>query len=262
MEQAREVLLAQGGEAVRQAGRMFADRTMAGHVQKKGQADFVTEVDLAVQAFLQTRLEELAPGVQFMGEEKDNSQIDLQRPVWILDPVDGTTNLIHGYRHSAVSLALAQAGRVTLGLVYDPYTDELFTAQEGQGAYCNGAPIRVSRAQSLSESLVDVGTNPYDRPGADRTFRWMRAVYDRSHDIRRIGAASIALCYVAAGRLDGFAEIGLKPWDYAAGMLLVKEAGGTVSSPDGAPPPLSSSSDIVAANGQIGPELMALLRTL
>lgn len=262
MNQTRDVLLAQAAEAVRQAGRLFADRTMADRVREKGRADFVTEVDLAVQAFLQTRLAEIAPGVQFMGEEKDNSKIDLNRPVWILDPVDGTTNLIHGYRHSAVSLALAEAGRVTLGLVYDPYTDELFTAQKGQGASCNGAPIHVSRAPSLSESLVDVGTSPYDRPGADRTFRWMRAVYDRSHDIRRIGAASLALCYVAAGRLDGFAELGLKPWDYAAGMLLVQEAGGTVSQPDDAPPSLSSGSNIVAANGRIGPELTALLRGL
>lgn len=99
-----------------------------------------------------------------MGEEQDNAGVDFRRPVWILDPVDGTTNLIHGYRHSAVSLALSDGGRVVLGLVYDPYADELFTAVQGKGARCNGAPIRTSGAQTLAESLVDVGTNPSDRP--------------------------------------------------------------------------------------------------
>ena len=109
---------------------------------------------------------------------------------------------------------------------------------------------------------MDVGTNPSDRPGADRTFRWMRAVYDRSHDIRRIGAASIALCYVAAGRVDGFVEGGLKPWDYAAGMLLVQEAGGTVSTPEGTPLSLSRGGAVVASNGPIGPELLAVIQGL
>lgn len=262
MIQNREALLGPLSEAVRQAGRLFDDRAMAGQIRQKGPTDFVTSVDVSVQALLKTRLAELAPEVQFMGEEQDNVGVDFRRPVWILDPVDGTTNLIHGYRHSAVSLALSDRGRVVLGLVYDPYADELFTAVQGKGARCNGAPIRTSGAQTLAESLVDVGTNPSDRPGADRTFRWMRAVYDRSHDIRRIGAASIALCYVAAGRVDGFVEGGLKPWDYAAGMLLVQEAGGTVSTPEGTPLSLSRGGAVVASNGPIGPELLAVIQGL
>ena len=171
MIQNREALLGPLSEAVRQAGRLFDDRAMAGQIRQKGPTDFVTSVDVSVQALLKARLAELAPEVQFMGEEQDNAGVDFRRPVWILDPVDGTTNLIHGYRHSAVSLALSDRGRVVLGLVYDPYADELFTAVQGKGARCNGAPIRTSGAQTLAESLVDVGTNPSDRPGADRTFR-------------------------------------------------------------------------------------------
>ena len=173
--------------------------------------------------------------------------------------MDGTTNLIHGYCHSAVSLALAEGGEVTMALIYDPYAGELFTARKGYGAFCNGQPIQVSGAQRLSDSLVDVGTNPGERHLADRTFAWMRAIYDASHDVRRIGAASICLCYVAAGRIDGYVEGGLKPWDFGAGMLLVREAGGMITTAEGAPLTLDGPSSVMAANGHIGPELLALI---
>ena len=179
--------------------------------------------------------------------------------MWILDPVDGTTNLIHGYCHSAVSLALAEGGEVTMALIHDPYAGELFTARKGHGAFCNGQPIHVSGAQHLSDSLVDVGTNPGERHLADRTFAWMRAIYDASHDVRRIGAASICLCYVAAGRIDGYVEGGLKPWDFGAGMLLVREAGGMITTAEGTPLTLDGPSSVMAANGHIGPELLELI---
>ena len=239
-----EKLLEQASQTVREAGELFARRDMAGHIRQKGATDFVTQVDLEVQ---------------FMGEEKDNSQVDLSGAVWILDPVDGTTNLIHGYCHSAVSLALAEGGEVTMALIYDPYAGELFTARKEHGAFCNGQPIQVSGAQHLSDSLVDVGTNPGERHLADRTFAWMRAIYDASHDVRRIGAASICLCYVAAGRIDGYVEGGLKPWDFGAGMLLVQEAGGMITTAEGEPLTLDGPSSVMAANGHIGPELLELI---
>lgn len=254
-----ENLLEQVSQAVREAGELFARRDMVGHIRQKGATDFVTQVDLEVQTMLQKRLAEIAPEIQFMGEEKDNSRVDLSGAVWVLDPVDGTTNLIHGFCHSAVSLALAEGGEVTMALVYDPYAGELFTARKGHGAFCNGQPIRVSGAQHLSDSLVDVGTNPGERHLADRTFAWMRAIYDASHDVRRIGAASICLCYVAAGRLDGYVEGGLKPWDFGAGMLLVQEAGGTVTDALGQPLSLASPNTVVATNGRIASELLAVL---
>ena len=152
-----EKLLEQASQAVWEAGELFARRDMAGHIRQKGATDFVTQVDLEVQTMLQKRLAEIAPEVQFMGEEKDNSQVDLSGAVWILDPVDGTTNLIHGYCHSAVSLALAEGGEVTMALIHDPYAGELFTARKGHGAFCNGQPIHVSGAQHLSDlSLIHI----------------------------------------------------------------------------------------------------------
>lgn len=255
----REELLERVSEAVRRAGALFGDRELAEQIRRKGVTDFVTQVDLTVQEQLRGALRAIAPEVQFMGEEQDNSGLDFGGAVWILDPVDGTMNLIHGFRHSAVSLALAEGGEVTMALIYDPYAGELFTARKGHGAFCNGQPIQVSGAQHLSDSLVDVGTNPGERHLADRTFAWMRAIYDASHDVRRIGAASICLCYVAAGRIDGYVEGGLKPWDFGAGMLLVQEAGGVVTTAEGAPLTLNGPSSVMAANGHIGPELLELI---
>ena len=167
-------------------------------------------------------------------------------------------NLVHGFRHSAVSLALADKGQVELGLVYDPYAGELFSARRGCGAFVNGEPIHVSEAKRLADCLVDVGTN--QREMADRTFRWLRAVYDRCHDIRRVGAASVDLCYVAAGRLDAYVENSLKPWDFAAGLLIVQEAGGAVVTVDGAAPSLKMGGDVMGTNGAVTEELLAVLR--
>ena len=145
---------------LREAGELLRDRERAAEVHAKGRTDFVTAVDTRVQAFLRDALAELDPGVQFMAEEKDNAAIDPARPVWILDPVDGTTNLIHGFGHSAISLALAAEGRPLLGLVYDPFAGEMFTARRGVGAFCNGRPIHASTAVHLADSLCSVGTNP------------------------------------------------------------------------------------------------------
>lgn len=255
----REELLERVSEAVRRAGALFGDRELAEQIRQKGVTDFVTQVDLTVQEQLRVALRAIAPEVQFIGEEQDNSGLDFGGAVWILDPVDGTMNLIHGFRHSSVSLALAEVGEVTMALVYDPFADELFTALAGRGAFCNGRPISVSGAERLADALVDVGTNPSEREKADRMFRWMRGIYDRCHDVRRMGAASLCLAYVAAGRLDAYVEDGLKPWDYAAGMLLVREAGGMAATPEGAEPSLEHGGGIAAANRRIGPDFLKLL---
>ncbi len=260
MAYSEEALFQELSQVVREAGGLFSDREKAAQIKRKGATDFVTQVDVSVQNFLKERLARLAPEVQLMGEEKDNSDLDFSRPMWVLDPVDGTTNLVHGFCHSAVSLALVEQGEVRMGLVYNPYADELFTARKGQGARLNQAPIHVSHAERLADSLVDVGTNPSDRAGADRTFRWMRGVFDKCHDVRRLGAASVCLCYVATGRLDGYVEGGLRPWDYAAGMLIVREAGGFVCTTEGGEPSLAAGGGILSANGRIGPELLDLLR--
>lgn len=253
-------LLQEAAALLRQQGQLLHSRTLAGQTRAKGKTDFVTAVDTRVQENIRMALEQLTPGAALMAEEKDNAAVDLNGAVWVLDPVDGTTNLIHGFHHSAISLALAVEGRVELGLIYDPYADELFTARRGKGAFCNGEPIHVSGAAALADSLCSVGTNPGCRDQADAAFARMRRIYDRCHDVRRVGAASIELCYVACGRLDAYLEHGLKPWDYAAGMLIVAEAGGYVTDFAGDAPLLDASRcAILATNGQIHSELQSLL---
>lgn len=254
------VLLEQASAIVRETGKLLFCREMAEQVREKGRTDFVTDVDTEVQAQIRKQLSELDTSIQFLGEEESDLSMNLQRPTWVLDPVDGTTNLIHSFHHSAISLALVQEGNVLLGIIYNPYANELFATVSGGGAFCNGKRIHVSNARFLTDSLCSVGTNPGRREGAESAFHRMRAIYDRCHDIRRIGAASIELCYVACGRLDCYLEHGLKPWDYAAGMLLVEEAGGKATDFRGKKASLDlPGSDILASNGEIHSEVISLL---
>ena len=176
--------LAEGAvRAVWEAGRLLADPAAVRSIRAKSETDYVTNVDLEVQEFLRERLAALTPGVQFMGEEQDNSCLDWSRPCWILDPVDGTTNLIHQFRRSAISLALAEGGQIVFGMVYNPYTEECFTARRGGGAFRNGVPIQVSAVSRLEDSLLSAGTVPGQRELADAAFRQMRALYDRCQDV-------------------------------------------------------------------------------
>ena len=174
--------------------------------------------------------------------------------------MDGTTNLIHNFRHSAVSLALAEDGQTVFGVVYNPYSGECFTARWGQGAFCNGSPIRVSSADRLEDSLLSVGTVPGRRKLADTAFRQIRTLYDTCQDVRRTGCASLDLCWVACGRLDGYVELSLQPWDYAAGRLLVEEAGGRVTAPDGSPLSLCQGGPLLASNGRLHSTLQTILK--
>lgn len=244
---------------VRQAGRQLLERRGADHIRTKAAQDFVTEVDFAVQSAICDALMDNWPEIQFMGEERDNSDIDFSRPYWVLDPVDGTTNLIHDFHHSVISLALVIDHEPQFGVVYNPYFDEEFTAIQGGGAYLNGEPIRVSAAPSLSQALVFVGTAPYRRDEMDENFRRIMRVYLSSHDVRRFGCTALELCYLACGRADGYFEFGTKPWDIAAGWLILKEAGGEAVSVDGSRPPLDRESAIVATNGNFTEELRKLM---
>lgn len=224
----------------------FLDGEMSGRITFKGDIDFATEADFAVQRQVQERLLALYPDIQFMGEEKDNSGIDFAGAVWILDPVDGTTNLVHRFDHSAVSLALAVDSRLLLGIVYNPYRDELFHAVRGGGAYLNGNPIHVGPAAQMREALISVGTAPYYHELADRNFERIKSIFLDCQDIRRLGSAALDLSYVACGRIDAYFEPNLKPWDYGAGALLVKEAGGCVTDFEGREPALNRPCCVVA----------------
>ena len=253
-----EVVMQQAEEAVREAGEAILTSGIH-RIRAKAASDFVTDVDMAVQGFLARRLAAIAPQVQFMGEEQDNSGIDPERPFWILDPVDGTTNLIHGLRHSAVSLAYAEGGHVRCGIVFDPFKGECYTAAEGRGACLNGELISVSRVDALSDSLVATGTVPGFKQLGDVAFRYMRLLYDNCQDLRRSGCASLDLCHVAAGRLDAYTEPLLQPWDYAAGAIIVSEAGGLATTMAGEPLPLTHSSAVLATNSRLHAQLTGLL---
>ena len=242
---------------LRQTGEIIRDEAALADVTVKGRANFVTRCDTGVQRFLQVEFARRWPDIQFFGEEDGCAAPDPAGRVFVLDPVDGTANLMHHFGHSAVSLALVERGESVLALVYNPFSDEMFTAVRGGGARCNGRPIRASAAPGLARSVVAVGTAPYERQYADANFAAFRRVYDRCEDIRRTGSAALDLAYVAAGRLEGYFERNLKPWDFAAGMLLVTEAGGRVSRYDGnAPYPLENT-DVIAAAPAVYEELFA-----
>ena len=245
--------LAEGAvQAVLEAGELLADPAAVRSIRAKSETDYVTNVDLAVQEFLRERLAALAPDIQFMGEEQDNSALDLTRPCWILDPVDGTTNLIHDFRNSAVSLGLCDKGEMICGVVYQPFSGEVFHAVRGEGACLNQKPIHVSSAVSMAESLISIGTTPYEHEYADRNFEIFKKVFLDCQDIRRIGSAAIELCFVACGRLEAFFEMNLKPWDYAAGLLIIEEAGGSVTDFEGRKPQPWKRGNIIGSNGRLG----------
>lgn len=244
---------------VREAGAIILGREGAAAIRTKAAQDFVTEVDFRVQSFINGKLRENWPDIQFMGEEQNNDHIDFSKPYWVLDPIDGTTNFIHDFHASVISLALVMDHDPIIGVVYNPSTGEEFTGVRGGGAFLNGEPIRVSTVPHLSEALVFVGTAPYRRNEMDENFRRIQRVYLSAHDIRRFGCTALELCYIACGRADGQFEYGTKPWDIAAGWLILRESGGEVVSVWGGPPPLDGESAIVSTNGRFTEELRALM---
>jgi len=219
------------------------NRERAGHIKVKGPADYVTQVDT---------------DIQFLGEEEGLHEMPGDT-YWILDPIDGTTNLIHDYQHSVVSLGLYDRGEITLGVIYDPFREDVYHAQKGKGSFLNGKPIHVSDAAALEETIITIGTSPYDRELTGQNFKRFQSVFEKSQDIRRTGSAALDLAYVACGRTGGFFEALLSPWDFAAGMLLVTEAGGQVTDFAGGPLDLLRRGSVVATNGRIHEALRALL---
>jgi len=221
----REALLA----IVRRAGEIIRRREEMVIEEKEGHANFVTTIDENVQAYLLSALAALRPDAVAIGEEKSNDALT-DAPTWVVDPVDGTTNLIHDYRASAVSIALLEGREPVAGAVYNPYTDEFFYAEKGKGATLNGRAIHVS-SFPFDKALVAFGTSPYNAELARISLDMAHAFLLNAADIRRSGSAALDLAHLACGRHDVFFEMSLKPWDYAAGALLVCEAGGTFEMP-------------------------------
>lgn len=246
--------LAKAAEAVlREDGAMVRSLPHPKIYTKEGHANFVTEADLASQQFLFQRLEPLLPGAHFFAEEQKEHKMEPGYN-WVIDPIDGTTNFMRGYHPWAISVGLVRDGEGVLGLVLDPRTGELFSAVKGQGAFCDGEQIRAS-AMPLENALVVCGTAPYRRDLADPTFAAMKSVFLRCGDVRRSGSAALDLCYVAAGRADGFFEGVLSPWDYAAASVILREAGATI----GPALQFQRPQPIAAGNQDVYPALEELL---
>jgi myo-inositol-1(or 4)-monophosphatase len=230
-----------------------------GRVDYKGRADLVTDVDRKAEEIILGGIRQAYPGHTVLAEESGENlaQSDFR---WIVDPIDGTTNFVHGYPIFAVSIAVQQKHETVAAVVFNPVQEELFSARKGQGAQLNGQPIAVSPTTELSKALVATGF-PY-RLGE----RWQHSMtlfetfYLNSHGVRRDGAAALDLCYVAAGRFDGFWEYELKPWDVAAGMLIVQEAGGRTTDFQENPSGIADR-QILATNGRIHNEMLQVIRT-
>ncbi|MFO8155626.1 MAG: inositol-1-monophosphatase [Pseudomonadota bacterium] len=222
-------------------------------IEAKGHNDFVSEVDRAAEEAIIDIIHKAYPDHGFMAEESgDSGSSDYQ---WIIDPLDGTTNFLHGFPQFAVSIALRHGNRLEQAVVYDPMREEMYTASRGSGAQLDGQRLRVAPRRQLEGSLLGTGF-PFKQPEhLDAYLGMFRAFHPLAAGIRRPGSAALDLAYVAAGRLDGFWEIGLNPWDMAAGVLLVREAGGLVSDFDGGEEYLATG-NLVAATPKIFPSMI------
>lgn len=236
-------------QAARTCGEMIvqAERESLRIESKQGQANFVTKYDVSVEAYLRERLLQIVPDAVFIGEESDVQSDAGAKHAFIVDPIDGTTNFIKDYHASAISIALLDEGRVMIGVVYNPYLDEMFWAERGKGAYCNGERIHVSD-QPLENGLVLFGSSPYYKELWKPSFERAYAYFEKALDIRRSGSAALDLCSIAAGRAEVYFELRLSPWDYAAGSLLVEEAGGVITDIDGNSIRFDRPSSILAQN--------------
>ncbi len=245
-------------EIAREAGALLAgyfERRV--RFELKGEFDLVTEADRASEKLVVERLLTHFPSHAIVAEEGGGHETSSEYR-WYVDPLDGTTNFAHGFPMFNITMGLQRAGEAVAGVVYDPIRQEMFSAERGSGAYLNGKRIRVSGVRNLGESLSSTGF-PSRKRSHDVNIHFYYQVAMASHGVRRTGSAAIDLAYVASGRLDFFWEFGLMPWDMAAGVLLVQEAGGRVSDMRGAPHDINSSPHVLADNGSLHEPTLAFL---
>ncbi len=246
--------------AARNAGRIISrnmDRVDTLSIETKQRNDFVTEVDKQAEAEIIQTLHRSYPDHAFWAEESGR-QGDSEF-VWIIDPLDGTTNFIHGFPQFAVSIALQHNGRIEHGVIYDPVNDELFTSSRGEGVSVNNRKLRVSKQRNLTAALIGTGFPYRNDQDLETYLEIFRKFIGATAGLRRPGAAALDLAYVAAGRLDGFFEMDLRPWDIAAGALMVREAGGLIGDLKGGEDWLESG-NIVAANPKVFHEMLQIIK--
>jgi myo-inositol-1(or 4)-monophosphatase len=260
MPQASAVLNVMIGAARKAARALTRDFGEVENLQvsKKGPADFVSSADLKAEKTLYEELSKARPGYGFLMEESGATEGSDKTHRWIVDPLDGTLNFLHGVPHFAISIGLEREGVLVAGVVYNPVRDELYWAEKGQGAYLNDKRLRAAARSDMSEALFACGTPFMGRPGHDVFLAELERVMAASAGVRRFGAASLDLAAVAAGRVDGFWERHLSPWDIAAGVVLVREAGGFAKEIDGGD--FMQSGHIVAANDRLMPLLIKTIR--
>jgi myo-inositol-1(or 4)-monophosphatase len=214
---------------------------------KEGEANFVTYYDKKVQKYLVSRLTEICPEAHFLAEEDGVQQSLGDGYCYIIDPIDGTTNFIHDYFHSCISVGLAYAGEMVFGVVYQPYTEEMFTAQKGHGAFLNGRPIQCAKTE-LSENIASFGCAKYNTFDSDLIFSYAKALYMEAQALRCGGSAALDICRAACGRNGLYIEMLLQPWDYAASSLILTEAGGVIETVEGGKISLDKPCSILAGS--------------
>ncbi len=227
-------------------------------ISEKGPGDFVSHADIKAERTVRAELARTRPEYGFLGEEGGETKGD-GRNRWIVDPLDGTTNFLHGIPHFSISIALEREDTVVAGLIYNPITDDLFTAERGKGAFLNDKRLRVAGRRRLADSVISCGLPHLGRGDLELNRREMAAVQEKVAGLRRFGSAALDLAFIAAGRFDGYWERGLSPWDMAAGILLVREAGGYVTDLQGKDTMLTTG-DIIAGNEIIHRDLLNALR--
>ncbi len=234
-------------------------------VSRKGPGDFVSLADKRAEKLLQDALEKARPGYGFVMEEAGVIEGSDRAHKWHIDPLDGTTNFLHGIPHFAVSVGLERDGVIVAGVIYDPAKDELFIAERGKGAYLNNRRLRVTPRTDLADALIGLGVPHLGKSGHGRLVRELAAVSIRAAGVRRLGSAALDMAYVACGRLDAYWERDLSTWDVAAGDVLVREAGGFVTSADGSGPAitpgLTAVPSVACGNEAIHRDLLALLKS-
>lgn len=211
---------------VSQAGEIYKSADDDLGIEDKGSAvNLVTKYDKRIQDFLFEQLKKLIPDCQFLGEEGDGNKKLTDGYCFIIDPIDGTTNFIKGFQHSAISVGLAKDKEMIIGVVLDPDLNNMFYAEKGRGAFLNGRPIHVSDC-GIDKSLVLFGTCPYEHELAHKTFELTEKIFYKAIEVRRSGSAALDICYVASGKADLYYEMILRPWDWAGASLILREAGG------------------------------------
>jgi len=247
-------------DIVREAGKLIINADDMQITSKEGAFNYVTKYDLMVQEFLYKRLKEVLPGAKFIGEEDNNGPMKAgDGYFFIIDPIDGTSNFICDYKASVISVALAHDGELVLGVVYNPYMDEMFYAEKGKGAYLNGKRLNI-RDRSLSEGILGFSSSPYNKELREPVLNLVKELSYHSMDIREIGTAALSICYVAANRNVMYFALTLSPWDYAAATVIVREAGGEVLTVYGENPDINKKTTLVASTKTAMKEFLPVAR--